>query len=118
MSWLSNMLKSLSKSISSWWNKNNSLGDLIRNNEKLTLDGVTSAVHFVYGQTGSVILRAKTASNQFIDSVVKPLPDFIEVMIDSYAESQIENIFNAALSICNTEQETVNYIMIKLKALK
>ena len=116
MSWLSELCKSISK----WWKKNNSIGDVIHNNETFVHDGVVSLVDYGWDRKSDVEQLSKECAVRLLDDVLRPLPDMVEVMIGVMVKPRIASFFKSAFTLrdIHTKADAVIYIMGKLKALK
>lgn len=116
MSWLSEALKKLSV----WWKKNNSIGDVIHNNETLVRESVSALVDVAWDNKANAEQVAKDCASHLLYNVLKPLPDVVESMVNAMLEPRIETFFKSAFTIkdIKTPEQATDYIMTKLKALK
>lgn len=116
MSWLSIILGSLSK----WWKKNNSIGDIIKNNDKAVYDGVVDLVRYGWELKDHYELAAEVSAARFIAMVLKPLPDTVEIIASAWLETKITSIVKSAFTIkkIKTQEDAVAYIMLQLRLLK
>ena len=116
MSWFSEVLRKLSV----WWKKNNSIGDVIHNNEALVKSSVETFVDYGWGKKGDIEAIAYECAENLLEKVLKPLPDMAEVIISAFVLPRIASFFKSAFTLRNidTKEQAVAYIMTKLKGLK
>ncbi len=113
MSWLSSLMSGLTK----WWKKNNSGGDVVRNNKALVRRTVTAVVAEVWALKAQGEVSANTFAQKLIARVLAPLPDGVELLASVLVEPKVRTWCHAVFTLRCSEAEAVEYLMAKLVGL-